>query len=487
MDEIHIFDEEPVGTGEPVSYTFSEDQQAAYDWLIPFCKGLTSFRKVLLQGYAGTGKTFLLNRVIEAILHLKLRVGMTAPTHKAVRVLKKFSEFPDKIMFGTIHSFLGLKEYVDTHTGKLSFKPDFESGRQRKIEFTDVLIVDESSMLPDELFEHIEDEQRSNRRLIVIYAGDALQIPPVRDKEDREEYRDAIPFIEARRQAHRIHLLELITPQRQSAESPIIMYAHAIREHVAHPKIPYHFRKEDGHALELLPRSRSALEEALKLFLTEEFLKDPDFVKVIAWRNDTVNYFNRWIRNMLHGLPQEAELPYILPGDLLVMDEPVIRDSNVVLANNEEVIVRSAVLESRELRYTLPGSFSGEPRNQIFHNKVWKTVVQDTGGIAHTLEILDPSFLPEYNAMLKQIASAAGNSYDREEKSRLWKLYYAIPKRFGWVKYNYALTIHKAQGSTYDNTISMEWDIDINWNVEECNRIRYVAATRSRHKLFIVK
>jgi exodeoxyribonuclease-5 len=488
MDEIHIFDEEPVGTGTPVSYTFSEDQQAAYDWLILFCKGLTSFRKVLLQGYAGTGKTFLLNRVIEAILHLKLRVGMTAPTHKAVRVLRKFSEFPDKILFGTIHSFLGLKEYVDTRTGKVSFKPDFESGRQRKIDFTDILIVDESSMLPDELFEHIEDEQRSNRNLVVIYAGDELQIPPVRDKEDRKEYRDAIPFIESRRQAHKIHLLELITPQRQSAESPIIIYAHTIREHITHLRIPFNYYvPEFKNALEVLPRNRGVLEETLKLFLSDEFKKDPDFVKVIAWRNDTVNYFNQWIRNMLHGLPQEASLPYVLPGDLLVMDEPVIRDSNVVLANNEEIVVKSAILESRELRYTLPGHFSGAPRCQVFHHSVWKTVVQDEGGMLHVIEILDPAFLPEYNAMRKSIATVASSTYDQGEKDKLWKLYFAIPKRFGWVKYNYALTIHKAQGSTYDNTISMEWDIDINRNVEECNRIRYVAATRSRHKLFIVK
>jgi hypothetical protein len=487
-EEFDELPEIPVTQPIPASTPLSEDQQAAFDWLVRFCAHQQAVRKVLLTGIAGTGKTFLLNRVIEAILNSGAVVGMTAPTHKAVRVLRKFSLFPKKILFGTIHSFLGLREHVDDK-GYRSFKPDFESGRERKIDYVDILIVDEASMLPDELFEHIEDEQSRRKRLLVIYTGDAMQIPPVRDKEDDRRnlpYRDAIPFVKTKQEQYGIHVLELNTPQRQNAQSPIIQYAHAIRNNINRPIIPFDILPEHAPALQNLPRGE--VKEMLKLFLSEEFKQDPDFIKVIAWRNDTVNYFNNWIRNIVNGVPQETVLPQLLPGDLLVMDAPWIREDNIILSNNEEIVVLNAEVADRRLTYRRKKTFGSEKESSgVLEHKVWVTTVRTSEGVSERIEILDREYLPAYEQMLKWIANDATSCYDRDERSRLWKQYYNIPKRFAWVKYNYALTAHKSQGSSYNNTISMEWDIDINRNVEEGNRIRYVAATRSKDQLFIVK
>jgi len=74
--------------------------------------------------------------------------------------------------------------------------------------------------------------------------------------------------------------------------------------------------------------------------------------------------------------------------------------------------------------------------------------------------------------------------FDRKE---MWKQFYALEKPFANVNYNYCITAHKAQGSTYNYCISMEWDIDQNRSIPERNRIRYVAATRARNKLFVVR
>ena len=41
----------------------------------------------LLTGYAGTGKTTLMQAVVRELKALKLAVAVTAPTHKAVQVL----------------------------------------------------------------------------------------------------------------------------------------------------------------------------------------------------------------------------------------------------------------------------------------------------------------------------------------------------------------------------------------------------------------
>src|SRR5579872_6489171 len=230
-------------------YTLNEGQQAALDWLVPFCLGddMNEFTKVLLNGYAGTGKTFTINRVVEAVRQINPRInfGMTAPTHKAVKVLKRHSELHDMLDFGTIHSFLGLKQVLIQQrdgTYKEEYKPDFNPTGRRKVDGLNVIIIDESSMLPDDLFNYIEDEQRSSR-LRVIYMGDERQIPPVGKKQATGEG-NAIPFIPARQQSHRIYVINLTEPQRQAKESPIIMYSVAIREQADRQKIDFTFTPE---------------------------------------------------------------------------------------------------------------------------------------------------------------------------------------------------------------------------------------------------
>lgn len=177
MEDIAITGLKPLGVQDVVpKYVLNTGQQLAFDELVPFCLGQSKWRKYTFSGAAGTGKSFTINRVVEAVRkrNPNINFGMTAPTHKAVRVLKKQSELADSLDFGTIHSFLGLKQVIDQKTGDVEYKPDYESGRQRKIDGVNILIVDESSMLDDKLFGFIEDEMRSNRRLKVIYSGEIV-------------------------------------------------------------------------------------------------------------------------------------------------------------------------------------------------------------------------------------------------------------------------------------------------------------------------
>jgi exodeoxyribonuclease-5 len=46
------------------------------------------------------------------------------------------------------------------------------------------------------------------------------------------------------------------------------------------------------------------------------------------------------------------------------------------------------------------------------------------------------------------------------------------------IDYGYFLTIHKSQGSTYKHTMVMENDLNLNRNIIERNKLRYVAFSR---------
>lgn len=486
-------------------FKLNGDQQKCFDWLIDMIPQRNPpMRIVLLEGPAGTGKTFLMNRVIEALM-LKdsgLNVGMTAPTHKAVRQLKRHSELKDRLEFGTIHSFLKLVEkQVPNPLNKkemiIVYEPDFDNKYvERKIDQMNVLIVDESSMLGDKLFEYIEDAYRSKPLLKVIFMGDGVQIPPVREKGAKVVQRNAIPFVPEQRQTRKIHHLKLEEIVRQGAGNPIIEYATGIRLNYRNVNIPQNFSHTEDTGVEVL-RKEDGIDPLRALFVkyfdTDEFRQNPDYIKIVAWRNKTVDYFNNEVRKVLH---KEEELPKIIAGDDLIMNKPFLNGDKVLLANNTELKVLSAEVINYALRYKLiernkshfdqaTDDESGE-KSCVQELKVYSTEVMDEYGKIYKVMILHEDSQEVYDSIQSSMVNAAhqGDGYDRKT---MWREFYAMPKKFAWVNHNYCLTAHKAQGSTYDYCISMEWDIDQGFDVEERNRIRYVAATRAKNKLFIVK
>ena len=59
-------------------------------------------------------------------------------------------------------------------------------------------------------------------------------------------------------------------------------------------------------------------------------------------------------------------------------------------------------------------------------------------------------------------------------------------EKYADVKYNYALTVHKAQGSTFENAIVINCDISRIKDTLERNKLLYTAITRARNKLFMI-
>lgn len=469
-------------------YQLNEGQQAALNWLVPFVHGKHDYRMVLLSGHAGTGKTFTINRVVEAVreTHQHINFGMTAPTHKAVRVLKKQSDLRDLLDFGTIHSFLGLKQVINKK-GEVEYQPDFNSKFQRRIDGINVLILDESSMLDDKLFEFLQAELRSNGRLRIIFMGDEKQIPPVGKKQETGEA-NAIPFLEHRQKSHKIHVLELTEPQRQAKGSQIISYATAIREQHLHQKITYTF-PDSKEELEVLPADINVLRQIFKqYFCTEAFRQDADYVKVIAWRNDTVDYFNREIRLLINNA---TTLPRIINDECLIMDAPLVRDREIIFTNNEEITTSDVKVVDKILKYRLyPLKLRDEDPDVVKKEvtvKAYSVILTDLAGRAEHAFILHEDSLKEYDDLIEELTKAARSCRDHYNQKSLWKQKFDIAENFAWVKYNYAITAHKSQGSSYDYCISCEVDIEFNRDIEERNRIRYVSATRARKKLFIVK
>jgi superfamily I DNA/RNA helicase len=169
---------------------------------------------------------------------------------------------------------------------------------------------------------------------------------------------------------------------------------------------------------------------------------------------------------------------------------------NILLYTNQEVLVKDYDIREKKLRFITPVTFGHEDEDAEFkalfydcrveydfYDKFKKDFVKKETRI-HILHESSTSEFKQYQEGQKKRALATKEPYLR---SKVWSKYYAIEKKFAWMKYNYAITAHKSQGSTYNNVMMLNWDMDKNSKIEERNRIKYVAATRPRHMLYIVK
>ena len=151
-------------------------QQAAAE------KILKAGKNVFLTGAAGSGKTFLLQNYIQYLRAHKIPVAVTASTGIAATHL-------DGI---TIHSWSGLG--IDDSVSEQRFQKMIKKKELReRIQKTQVLIIDEISMLSQKMFAGVEETLRYFRSTFepfggiqLIVSGDFFQLPPVS--------KEALPF-----------------------------------------------------------------------------------------------------------------------------------------------------------------------------------------------------------------------------------------------------------------------------------------------------
>lgn len=134
---------------------------------------------VLLTGPAGAGKTFVLNQFIRIAKSSGKHVSVTATTGLAATHLGGT----------TIHSWAGIGVSDELPQG---FAEHMAKGRREIIEKTNVLIIDEISMLHDFRLDMIDTVCRVVRAkdepfggIQVIMSGDFFQLPPINRGDSR--------------------------------------------------------------------------------------------------------------------------------------------------------------------------------------------------------------------------------------------------------------------------------------------------------------
>jgi hypothetical protein len=525
--------------GDDVAHAFAAllpegataDQRDAFTNLLRFIKGGgNSPQSIVLSGYAGTGKTWLLVQLIAAVTGL--RVAVCAPTHKAVAVItaKLVESQPSgKIWSGTLHALLGLRLREDRDGGM-----QLDLDRQDKgtyFEDYDLVVIDEASMVGTQLLSHISEFQRCGRRPCVLYVGDPGQLLPVEPENSENDIGPlfsqagapkklrAPPVFETVAEHHA--LTEIVRQKSTGKPHPIAVFAQEIRRYIEGmatgvftPFLAREFISAHadamGRAVLTAPFERIA---AGAVTLRTRFpSKD---IRVVAWRNQVVDRHNAFIHRELAPLFEadgdfleartrleakaRLEAPF-WPGETLVAREamygfkPAARaqlrgarfwedalapdvgnqqkkerpDDVVLIQNNTEMTVRSC----------LP---MAHPYVDIAS---WWITAEMPGQ-----EVVE-FFVANHAMEHRRMQQAAWGEYRNAQRrtaagsQRAW----AMTRACAPAMHGYAMTAHKSQGSTFHCSI-----VDLNdlygmvrkSGPDEYHRAFYVAVTRASERVWI--
>lgn len=239
-------------------------------------------------------------------------------------------------------------------------------------------------------------------------------------------------------------------------------------------------RLRDGRHLNVL---NDALIAAVRSgFTSSEFAEDKDLFRVITYTNAAADRYNGIIRQMIYG---DVSMPF-WPDEMVVLKSPLLdEDGNIVLPNNAEVIVQGDPkpslfafdFEALEAETLANGRSNAAMPPWRFTIPCWNVVVQ-YGNLTHEFQTpADPNAIKQLEAQVR--AQATMNH-------RRWSQYFSQRDKIPSLMVSYAMTTHRAQGSTFGNIFIDLRDIQANRNVQEMLRLLYVAASRPRKALVII-
>lgn len=421
---------------------------------------------MLIRGYAGTGKTTLVNSLVKTLGALKQKSVLLAPTGRAAKVLSAYTQQSAQ----TIH-----KKIYRQKSGKDGLG---EFVLDRNLHKYTYFIVDEASMIgdrsPDSFFgsgDLLRDlldyvEMGSKCRLVLV--GDTAQLPPVG--------LDISPALDPGRLesfGYSVREIEMSDVVRQTRDSGILYNASSIRHLITESIEAYpDFDFDSFSDISMLSGAEllDTIGESYDRFGAGETI-------VVTRSNKRANRFNAGIRSQI--LWREEQ---ISPGDLLMVvknnyfwkDE----ENRVDFIANGDIIKVEKVLNSEEVH------------GHRFSNV--KVSLPDYEGLEMEVKVLldvidldAPSLNYEqqktlYNSVAEDYPGAI-NRKQVSDKIATDPFYNALQ-----VKFAYAVTCHKSQGGQWKSVFLDQGFFTDEMLSLDYLRWLYTAFTRASEQLYLV-
>lgn len=477
-------------------YELTDDQEVLVNRLGKFLSAREE-NIFLLKGYAGTGKTFITKGLTEYFRAVGRNFVLMASTGKASKVIATKTGAVACTIHSAIYAFDDLVEYRDREDdGTLTYKYYASLGCNDNAVDT-VYIVDEASMVSDnyqeaeffrfgsghllrDLLTHVNLDHNDHRKKI-IFIGDTAQLPPVGMSTSpalssgylRQEYSLASTEYE---------LAEVV---RQEAESGVLANALRLREAIrarTFNQLAVDFSKADVEKVDD--------QDFMERYLQACSRKISAGAIVVAQSNADVASFNHVIR--AHFFPDQ---PKVTAGDKVICTNNT-REPGFFISNGDFGMVRS-VLGEPESRTIVLKKRSGEtqeleeiPVILTFRDALLAFRTPEGTPCEFEGKILE-NLLYSKEATLSSDESKAlyidfkirnpGLGRDRIKDALRADPYFNAYR----LKFGYAITCHKAQGSEWDH-VFVSCHSHMNKLSADYFRWLYTAITRTSNRLYLL-
>jgi hypothetical protein len=385
---------------------------------------------VVINGKAGTGKTFMLKELIGYInstldKNSKIAVLGSSVANNIKNNLKTVIQDNNNsnIIYGfqSVNSILGIADdnRIKTKTNK--------NQKERQLPTNGILLVDEASMINEEYFRALEKKAKQTNTFI-IYVGDSGQLFPV--------HGDTMPVFSLIPKSDQF---ELTKAMRQKPNSLIIQYSNQFwdKAHNINTKeiaIPNKINK-DGGVVEITTVNSDNIFEAFKYAVDNKKL---DYIRFITAGNPGVNKFNKDIHNKLFPNEEYGN------GEFMTFNsnyKAEYEDIKISIDNATKFIVKEKLsdfqitLNPKLVTEINVGNFKLELQYNYYNVM-----------IANKPTALPILTINSYNKLNEALKSLDEKEYDINELEAILKFINQFPD----VSYDYANTLHKAQGLTFD-------------------------------------
>lgn len=453
----------------------------------------------LLKGYAGTGKTFITKGLTEYFRSIGRNYILAAPTGKAAKVIAHKTRSPAYTLHKTIYSFKDIGEYRDDDVeGTETFK-FYASLAVNLLSADTVYIVDEASMIAD-IYQEAEffrfgtgfllrdflkfvNLDHNDHTKKVIFIGDDAQLPPVGMKFS--------PALDAaylyREHQVRSTEFELTEVVRQRAESGVIGNSIPLRRALQigeFNQLDVDFGYRDVVEVEYGDLISRYLESCGREINGESI--------VIAHSNSDVRDFNQRIRE--HFFP---EVPEVTSGDKVI----AVANSDVYpvfISNGDFGLIRkvSGMVERRTVTLKKRNPDSGEVEDIPVPLGFREVIIgfKDLEGVSKFFEAkivedllysAEPSLSSDQSKAM-YLDFCIRNKHLRRKSVEFKQALRSDPYFNALrLKFGYAITCHKAQGSEW-NHVFVKCKTYMSQLSAEYFRWLYTAITRAAKQLYLL-
>ena len=409
-----------------------------------------------LSGYAGTGKTSLMEMIAKKCQKQHKPVMFCATTNKAAAVLNdRVSKAGFKAT--TLNKTFGISVEVDTNSKTYNARNLVNNLKDVDIIPGTTIIIDEASMINEENYGILNDiAKRLN--LKIIYVGDEAQLAPVNEEKISKVFRNGDGKVVT------------LTQVERTDDNAILKEATDIRNGKPLSGETSFNSKGEGVAY-ISPKHQDAINEVVEHYI-KGLKKDPNYFRILAYTNKAVTSYNNQVRELLgydSPVPQRGEpmTGYANWGyDWRTKSYRFINSESYKVINTSKPTKVQTRLDN------------GTP---IIMEAIPLTL-EDSLGHTDTFNFMDIKSNPQNRqaAMMlanekKRLWGEARRAFGREAKAEIYAKINALDSflfvndniedsnhnllQAKTIDFGYAMTVHKSQGSTFTNVLMDDVDI----------------------------